>query len=114
MLPIAQPAQALARVHSFKAKLSAQHYSRKHTRHQLQTYAAVSSSSDVACSTAVCILQRRNALERSWAAAGAKHYTPLNSSSSVPQYQYQYLYLTYLQEGAHCCASWTYLVSSGT
>ena len=56
MLLIAQAAQALACVHSFKAKLSAQHYSRKHTRHQLQTSAAVSSSSDVACSTAACIL----------------------------------------------------------
>ena len=58
MLLIAQAAEALARVHSFKAKLSAQHYSRKHTRHQLQTSAAVSSSLDVACSTAGCILQQ--------------------------------------------------------
>ena len=82
MLLIAQAAQALARIHKFKAKLSAQHYSRKHTRHQLQTSAAVSSSSDVACSTAGRIFQQE-CTERSWTAASVKAKILINSSSSI-------------------------------
>ena len=81
MLLIAQAAQALAHVHSFKAKLSAQHYSRKHTRHQPQTSAAVNSSSVTACYTAGCALHQ-GCTERSETAVEAK--IPNNSSSSEP------------------------------
>ena len=62
MLLVAQAAQALARVHNFKAEFSAQHYIRKHARHQLQTYSAVSSSC-VTGSLAGCIRCSRNIQE---------------------------------------------------